>query len=685
MKKNAFVLIWAVLFSMPLFADEPANYSASPEVKAPADVVVSCSYWFSLGMLDDPNNSTFGRFVYGQNNIQKLKTIDQVCPSWCERDAHTGYDPDDFFNSKPCQLANQYYSPAHPERKYPLVWGWDGYVNNYTSAVEIRVDDRRQCGTGLIVRRFVIEDRGIEYYDDQHIWIVDCDPFYVSTECTDTEDDIEWPLFCQQPEPLDGCFADLSPDNPLLGRPKVVNGADNQCNLISIDFKDDTLTVVEDACLKVLRTWTVVDWCKYHPVRNPHQGRWEYLQVIKVRDKLDPEITCTVGDCQPAYRDSVSGECVGFIELRAQGMDSCTTQEHLRYEYKIDLFDDGVGPMGDFDLRVGPLSKLDETPSVQENGYALYPDSVLNASGTYPIGTHRIKWFVEDGCANVNLCDTTFEIKDCKAPTPYCKPGIITVVMPSTKSIEVWAKDLDDGSFDNCSEQLTFSFSQDQADSSRVFDCDSIGIIDVEVWVTDEEGNQDFCVTKIEIQDNQGNCTGNIGNVTVSLLTLSSGDQIETDDLHYIIFEDNVVVAENKVPGTTFNLDLSSYSGEVAIGLKGGPGIVGGITTKDAIGLIRHLLGIKEFDNYVSMSAADVNGDHSISAADISALRKFLVQRAGNWDWMGVENFMYFAENDPEFDNTNPQTWMSRHVIDPNNLLPEYQFRPVIRGDVVKD
>ena len=49
----------------------------------------------------------------------------------------------------------------------------------------------------------------------------------------------------------------------------------------------------------------------------------------------------------------------------------------------------------------------------------------------------------------------------------HCKPGIITVVMPSSKSIEVWAKDLDDGSFDNCS-RVRLSLSSDLTDTMRV-------------------------------------------------------------------------------------------------------------------------------------------------------------------------------------------------------------------------
>ncbi|MFN8332422.1 MAG: hypothetical protein U0T81_14600 [Saprospiraceae bacterium] len=128
----------------------------------------------------------------------------------------------------------------------------------------------------------------------------------------------------------------------------------------------------------------------------------------------------------------------------------------------------------------------------------------------YPIGTHRITWYVEDGCGNIGTCSTLFEVKDCKAPTPYCLPGIITVPMPVSGCIDIWAKDLDFNSFDNCTpkNRLKFYFEGDRNKPSIRVCCDDFVKakvndelrISVQVWVEDEEGNRDYCVTTVIVQ-----------------------------------------------------------------------------------------------------------------------------------------------------------------------------------------
>ncbi|MFN8329769.1 MAG: hypothetical protein U0T81_00880 [Saprospiraceae bacterium] len=55
--------------------------------------------------------------------------------------------------------------------------------------------------------------------------------------------------------------------------------------MISIEYKDEIFTIEPDACFKILRHWTVIDWCQYDPFIDPNVGRWEALQVIKVRDE----------------------------------------------------------------------------------------------------------------------------------------------------------------------------------------------------------------------------------------------------------------------------------------------------------------------------------------------------------------------------------------------------------------
>ena len=235
---------------------------AQPIVVAPPDIVVSCMFWFddSEDALSDPTNATFGRVVTDLNDRQKVKTLDIVCEQWCED--HEKYDYEPSSNSpliwrQACDFYEGYYDPAHPDDKYELVWGFDGYAIQTCGATpEIRVDDRRECGQGVILRDVIVTYQDaktggvVTFRDRQEIWVIDCDPFYVNTDnCFDNEDCIEWPNFCQQPNPLDGCGADLDPyTNPQLGAPVVANGCDDNCALIAIDYVDEVYSIEDSAC-----------------------------------------------------------------------------------------------------------------------------------------------------------------------------------------------------------------------------------------------------------------------------------------------------------------------------------------------------------------------------------------------------------------------------------------------------
>jgi hypothetical protein len=37
------------------------------------------------------------------------------------------------------------------------------------------------------------------------------------------------------------------------------------CELLGVSFEDEIFTVVPDACFKIERTWTIINWCTYNP------------------------------------------------------------------------------------------------------------------------------------------------------------------------------------------------------------------------------------------------------------------------------------------------------------------------------------------------------------------------------------------------------------------------------------
>jgi hypothetical protein len=647
-----------------------------PTLIPPPNIVVSCWFWYDFEKLRDPLDPTFGRIVTDLSVRAKVKTNDLVCQRYCVPNTLHNY-PGPSAGAVPpnlpaaniaCNYYNSLYNPAHPDNKYELVWGFDGYVLggcNVTVTVTPN-DDNVKCGQGVLTRTFTVRtSTGVTLSRQQTIWIVDCDPFYVNpADYCDPNDDIEWPTCISASLPgrveIDGCGADLSPDNPRLGRPKVMNNADDNCALIAIEYDDEVFTIEPDACLKVIRTWTVIDWCQYDPSRNILTGRWEYQQVIKVRDNDDPVVTQRPYTCEPAVLDNTTGLCLGHIELCADATDNCSPLDWLFWEYKIDLYNDGVGTHSGYDFVVGSLTKRQfdngEVPKFTHNPYADNPNSPFCASGTYPIGIHKIRWIVEDGCGNIGVRDELFEVKDCKAPTPYCLTGVITVPMPANGCVTIWAKDLDRGSYDNCTPQsrLKFYFDGDTSATSKTICCSDFVangandelIVDVEMWVEDLEGNTDYCKTVIIVQDNQNICDD-----TQSLKGRINGDlRTESNDVtnpvKMELYENGNMMLERTGSPYTFG-DLKLATTYVVKPTRT-EDPSNGVTTADIVKIQKHILGQEVITSPYKLIAADVTNNGKITASDISEIRKLILGVTSKFatveSWTFVPKSYVFAD-----------------------------------------
>jgi hypothetical protein len=292
------------------------------------------------------------------------------------------------------------------------------------------------CGEGTINRIWRAEDAsGNMASCVQQIFVVNSDPFEICDTnpwCTPIgpncnfphtlADDVEWPCDIT----LDQCGPGLSPDelelNPAVHpndvRPRIT---EDGCDLVAVTYEDEVFTITQDACIKVLREWIVIDWCQYVP--GTDIGYWEYLQIIKVLESAPPTI---LSDCEDVAFCSYDPDCEdGPATLILEATDDCTADEDLNYYYWIDAFSDGTNDI-----------------------HAEGPD----ASGDYPLGTHTIRWDVEDGCGNVSTCTYQFIVADCKTPTANLLNGIAVDIMENCE-IEIWANDWDNPSspsFDNC-------------------------------------------------------------------------------------------------------------------------------------------------------------------------------------------------------------------------------------------
>ncbi len=465
---------------------------------------------------------------------------------------------------------------------------------------------------------------------------------------------------------------DATPEG--AGYPEV---SDDDCELIGINKEDQIFEVTEEACFKILRTWTIIDWCVYNPdqhhresdvivddrilasehrpcvyrnLKDDGDGVIYYVQVIKVFDHTPPVIT-------PAEDITVcieNEDCTVPRLTRELGTaeDACTAEENISYRFYT--FVNGV--------------------KVNGNGNKL--NNIL------PVGHNIVYLIASDNCGNADTAEVNVHIQDCKAPTPYCYHGIATVLMPSTGTITVWAIDLDAGSSDNCSdnEDLTFSFSADPSDGFRTYTCDSIGVVEVEIWVTDEEGNQDFCTTYLSIQDNSGAC-GTENTVTITGdITTEDNEKVEFVDVRLKNASTQVGAFKTKADGKyAFSSIQTNQSYHVQA--ERTDDAMNGVSTLDIAFIQKHILGIEKLSSPYKLIAADINRSNSITGVDVVELRKLVLglydNMPNNSSWRFVDKSYKFA--DPEKPWGFPETVQMTNMDKGNHQV---NFVAVKVGDV---
>ncbi len=163
------------------------------KVVTPPDLVISSNLVFNLTQIKDPNDATFGRFVFDLTLRKKVVTHDLVCNNYCRKNPYTNYAGNILSNIVPkpssklaCDFYNSYFDTAHKDNKYELVWGFDGYATGDSVILkEIVVNDYRHCTEGLLQRIFIVQDsKNFIATDTQDIWMVDCNYQYpISLSC----------------------------------------------------------------------------------------------------------------------------------------------------------------------------------------------------------------------------------------------------------------------------------------------------------------------------------------------------------------------------------------------------------------------------------------------------------------------------------------------------------------------
>ncbi len=469
------------------------------------------------------------------------------------------------------------------------------------------------CGRGTVTRRFVATDKsGNTASCQQIIHVTATNPFKFK--------DIRWP---SDHIVTNGCMdSGIAPEDLPNGR-MYPTYPDKACSSVTHDYKDIVFQYTDGYCFKILREWTVLDWCEFDGVTGA--GLYKHTQVIKVENNIAP--TIEKGCAKEDLEVTDLGTCQSRIVLRAEGDDDCSLPSSLKWSYELDLGNNG---------------SVDYTQNTN------VIDRVINHT------TFKVTWTVTDECDNSTTCSQVFTVDDMKKPTPYCLTEIVTVIMQVSKEVSIWASDFDRGSFDNCTDQddLKFSFSQNTSDNSRTFTCDQLVdgelVENLEMYVTDDAGNFDYCTVSIRVQDNSGNCDEDLGRVALGGKIANEDDQMVEDVRVYLDADlsefPKVESADNE--GEYLFENLVMYTDYRVDPVKEGD-YLDGVSTLDLVLIQRHILEISKLNSPYKVIASDINADEKVSASDLVELRKLILgitdEFSSKENWRFIDESIEFA------------------------------------------
>ena len=497
--------------------------------------------------------------------------------------------------------------------------------------VEDSVITINNCGEGTIVRNWTFTDAGGNVTTcQQTITVENQNPYDGST--------IVWP---ENYTLYDACIEqeELHPDSlpDPYSRPQLPS---EPCALLGVNYSDQYYYISYPACYKIVRTWAVMDWCSYDPYDPNSGGIWYHTQLIIMKDDTPPVLTvpndtivAVDNNCQYGYADlpdAFATDCSPFITI------------------------------------------TNNSPYATDGG--------ANASGFYPMGTTEVLFTAVDGCGNTTYATMTVEVRDLKLPSIVCNSGIATELgyMPDTISVSVDADMFVAHKEDNCTAEENLQVYMRLADPTAsgppstktlTFYCNDIGTHDVEIWVVDEAGNADFCITQVIIQDNFVVCPPSGPAVATIAGLIEDESGVEADGVEVHVTNNNPNDPGLMQMGSPYAFEgLTTGSGYTVTPEKDGDA-TNGVSTYDLVLITRHILGVDSLDTPYQMLAADANRSGAISTLDMVVIRKVILLLED--DFGGQPSWRFIPADYVFPDPSNP--WLE--------YIPDYITYPELMED----
>ena len=372
-------------------------------------------------------------------------------------------------------------------------------------------------------------------------------------------------------------------------------------------------------------------------------GYWQYTQVIKVYDTVDPIVSWDEMDPFCSYSSDFENGCPAEVTINFSVEENCTPDD-LTITLYLDADADG---------------EIDEEITDQLSGS--YPD--YSVTGTFPIGSHILGVSVDDGCGNKAGVNIPFEVADCKAPTPICLNGLAIELMPVIPAADVngdgviddgamtiWASDFIASPSYDCSGEVTYSINRSiggtpHPDStSLVLTCSDPPNTLIQIWAYDEAGNADLCETYLLVQDNMVQCNGLTGSGAVAGI-VAQEDTDAVEDVEVMVSGQELMGAMTDSEGR-YTIEGLEEGFDYTLIAQKNEGPLNGVSTFDLVLMSKHILGTQLLDSPYKMIAADVNNSGSITSMDAIALRRLILnidlKFSNNSSWRFIPTYYDF-------------------------------------------
>jgi hypothetical protein len=627
-----------------------------------------------LQVYDKSNNSNTCMVAL---EVQDKLPATIVCPPSGQVECGFNLDDLSIFGTVVNQKLGETRNPVVINRQ---TWGLDGFAyDNCDVTITSTEDvDLTVCGAGQVTRTFnavgagnnivatctqiitVIND--VNYLPQSIVW--PCDIMVTNLCTTDPANDLS-PDVLASANPaaiqVTACPNNRT-TNQFYDRPRY---NDDECTQVGVSFKDHVFEIQDSACYKIVREWKIIDWCamEQNPGVPVTEFIYNHIQVIKIKNTVGPQIVCADDISVCSFQSNCStGE---LLTASATATDDCTVAQDLfwRWEY------------------------------FQNNGSIVTSTGNANTlTRNFPVGTHRVRFLVEDKCGNTAACTQLITVRDCKQPTPICHNLVIDLMI--TGMVNINAVLFNAGSNDNCTPQADLIYRIERtpfsapgatppqtAGTFATFTCDDLGINDVRIWVGDLDGNWDYCTTTLLVQNNLGaNCLGNGGGIIAGRLKTENSEAVEKAEVvkegqtmdMYMTGNEGMFQFENVAMGSNF-----------AIKPKRMDNAANGVSTLDILKIQRHILGMEELGSPYKIIAADVNRSGVVTGADLVEMRRLILNtieeysNAPSWRFV-PNNYQFFDARNPLAESFPEEV----QIVNYQGNVPVLDFVAIKVGDV---